>query len=124
MDSDDEEPEEEEKEEEEEVMTEGGLGITAERAHLNYEFAGTRMDQIPERINLKDHHHHIDPRVDKALDEVDAELNMPYATADFQRIAINLLGAGTNVVLVSECGSAQLFHSNVSKFGQKITKIY
>ena len=99
---------EEDEEEEEEVVTEGGLGITGELAAANYEYAGTRVEEIPERITIEDNLKHIDPRVDAALDEVDRELALPYQTAPFQRVVINLLGAGTSVVLVSECGSGKM----------------
>ena len=72
----DSEGEEDEEEEDEEMMTEVGLGITAQQATDNYECAGTRAEEIPERITLEDHMRHIDPIVDAALDEVDRELNL------------------------------------------------
>ena len=95
-------------EEEAVVMTEGGLGISAKLAEENYAGAGARVPEIPERIKLEDNLHHIDPYVDAALDEVDRELGLEYETAPFQRIAINLMGCGTNLVLISECGSGKM----------------
>ena len=100
--------EEEEGEEEEVVTTEAGLGITAELAAANYEYAGTRVKEIAERITVEDNLAHMDPRTDAALEEVDRELGLDYKTAPFQRVAINLMGTGSSVVLIAECGAGKM----------------
>ena len=107
--TDSEESEEEEvEEEEEEVESSVDLSISAARAAANYREAGTRMEEEPEKLKVVDFAEHIDPEVEKVLADIDDKLDLPYSTADFQRVVLNCVGKRKSVVLVVECGSGKM----------------
>ena len=95
-------------EEEEELVSSGKLDISKELADRNYEAAGVEVTEEEEGITLDDHYNLLDPLVNLKLDEIVAELKMPYSPTNTQRIAVNAIGQMKNVVLVSPTGSGKL----------------
>ena len=93
---------------EEELVSSGKLDISKELADRNYEAAGVEVAEDEEGITLDDHYDLLDPLVNLKLDEIVAELKMPYLPTNTQRIAINAIGQMKNVVLVSPTGSGKL----------------
>ena len=86
----------------------GGLSISEELAHRNYQSAGVEVPEEHERILIRDYEHLMDSSVNSILDKVVQEANMPYSPVDFQRLAINALGQSQNVILVSPIGSGKM----------------
>ena len=100
----------EREEEQEEVAEEScsQLNISKSHADENYRFAGSRMEEAPEMIRIEDFQELINEKSEEALKAVDEMLQLPYETAPFQRVVINAVGKGKNVVLVVPCGYGKL----------------
>ena len=83
------------------VCEELKLGISEEQARKNYEAAGTLVVEEEESITVTDYAHLMNDDVDKQLDKVVDEVKLPYRPADFQRVAVNVLGSMKSVILTS-----------------------
>ena len=101
----DDDEEEDEKCEEEDNSK---LSISPEHADDNYANAGRHMEEVEDTVKIEDFKEHLSERANAALDDVDKNLNLPYETAPFQRIAINCIVENKSVVLVKECGSGKM----------------
>ena len=88
----------------------GSLELSISKAHAesNYDDAGSRIEEQEDNIKLADFGHVMSVKAEGALDALDRELNLPYKTADFQRIAINCAVEHRNVILIKECGSGKM----------------
>ena len=84
------------------------LSISAARAAKNYREAGGMVEEEEEVLKIEDFRGVMDAAVDEVIDELEQELGLPYKLAPFQRIALNIVGQGRSVVLVSECGSGKM----------------
>ena len=84
------------------------LSISAEQARLNYEQAGKCVQEEPDRISVAGNAHWMESSIDALLDDVVAQIGMPYKPAEFQRVAINSLGQLENLVLISPTGSGKM----------------
>ena len=90
------------------VCEELKLGISEEQARKNYEAAGTLVVEEKESITVTDYAHLMNDDVDKQLDKVVDEVKLPYRPADFQRVAVNVLGSMKSVILISPTGSGKM----------------
>ena len=84
------------------------LDISEEHAQRNYANAGMEVIEEAETITVQKYQHLMDSRVNGVLDDVVGKLGLPYRLVEFQRVAINALGQGLNVVLVSPTGSGKM----------------
>ena len=84
------------------------LSISAALAEKNYCNAGSPMEESEDTVKVEDYLEYINGAAESALAFVDAELNLPYETAPFQRIVINCIAMNKSVVLVKECGSGKM----------------
>ena len=84
------------------------LDISEEHAKRNYANAGMEVIEEVETITVHKYQHLMDSRVNGVLDDVVGKLGLPYRLVEFQRVAINALGQGLNVVLVSPTGSGKM----------------
>ena len=84
------------------------LSISQEHADENYANAGKHMEELEDTVKIEEFKEHLSERADAALREVDNNLNLPYETAPFQRIAIHCIVENKSVVLVKECGSGKM----------------
>ena len=101
------ETQDETEEDEEDARRTPGLGISARHARMNYERAGTRMPEEPEKFKIEDFKDHMNAAAEKALDDLEEELDLPYKSAPYQRVAISCAANGESVVLVVPCGSGK-----------------
>ena len=99
---------EDEDEEEEEDKDTVQLSISAEHAEANYLNAGAHMEEFEDSVKIEDFKEYISEKAEAALQDLDTELNLPYETAPFQRIAINCIAENKSVILVKECGSGKM----------------
>ena len=84
------------------------LGISNALARENYAAAGEEIEEERDGITLEDNLHYITEEVDSILDNIVRDLSLPYKLADFQRIAVNVLGSKKNLILVSPTGSGKM----------------
>ena len=84
------------------------LGISEKQAKANLVAAGTEVDEEAERITVAANENLMNPEVDSILDDIVEELKLPYIPAEFQRVAVSVLGDMKNLILVSPTGSGKL----------------
>ena len=84
------------------------LGISDALARDNYVAAGEEVEEEKDSITLEDNSQYITEEVDSILDNIVQDLSLPYKLADFQRVAVNVLGAQKNLILVSPTGSGKM----------------
>ena len=68
------------------------------------------MDEEEDRITLAGNGHLIDAQSDAILDNIVDKIEMRYAPAEFQRVAINALGGMKNVILISPTGQSTILN--------------
>ena len=84
------------------------LGISDALARDNYVAAGEEVEEERDSITLEDNSHYITEEIDSILDSIVQDLSLPYKLADFQRVAVNVLGSQKNLILVSPTGSGKM----------------
>ena len=84
------------------------LGITRSQADKNYFAAGIEVAEEEDAIKLADHCDLVDQEVDKNLERIVHELELPYKLRDFQRLAIHTICSFKNLILVSPTGSGKM----------------
>ena len=84
------------------------LGISDALARDNYVAAGEEVEEERDSITLEDNSHYITEEIDSILDNIVQDLSLPYKLADFQRVAVNVLGSQKNLILVSPTGSGKM----------------
>ena len=84
------------------------LDISKDQAKLNYEAAGTLVEEAGEIITISKYSYLIDNSSDDILNSVVTDVGLSYQLAEFQRVAINALASQKSVVLVSPTGSGKL----------------
>ena len=84
------------------------LDISKEQAMANYLAAGTEVEEEKDRITVEGNAELIFDDVDRILNKIVEDLNLPYKPSPFQRVAINTLGMQNNLILVSPTGSGKM----------------
>ena len=84
------------------------MGISLVQARANYDNAGVEVQEEPEGITVADNADLMDSATNSILDEILEGIKLPYIVADFQRVAINILGQMKSLVLVSPTGSGKM----------------
>ena len=84
------------------------LGISKAQAESNYSAAGTEVEEESDRITVDGNKHMMSIEVDDILDIVVEKLEMPYKPAEFQRVAINVLGQQKHLILASPTGLGKM----------------
>ena len=84
------------------------LDISRHQARLNYNMAGSFAEEESDQISVKNYGSYISKSVDSTLNEVTKEVDLSYELADFQRIAINVIGSKKSLILVSPTGSGKM----------------
>ena len=95
-------------EEAEEVGSQWQLSISREQARRNYNSAGTEVLEPVGDIKEENFKAVMDDEKVLLMDEVVAEVQLPYSLAPFQRTAISVLASGHDVVLVQATGSGKM----------------
>ena len=84
------------------------LSISRQQARRNYCSAGTEVMEPESDIKEDNYKHVMHDEAVLHMDEVTAQVELPYSLAPFQRTAISVLASGHDVVLVQATGSGKM----------------
>ena len=84
------------------------MGISEGNAQINYERAGSLVEEGKLPIKMEDYKDQISPGLEDELDRLLLELSIPYELTEFQRTGACVLASGKSLFLIMPTGEGKL----------------